>query len=323
MKAASYSSPRSRATSGTVGSTIASIRCSANQSTQFAVSFRGAGALGASTYSLAEKARRSPMLEKVLASTAGSDSLLVEAAVVRQHLGAEEDRSAQAPGPARLPAAARLRQAGARMRSNLGEVRVELADPRRHGHTPQRPALRRGRRAAHRREQRLAVGHRPRHRPGVVEGRASGTMPRRGTRPRVGLIVDVPHMRKGCAATRPCPSPSRPAACARRAPPPSRRSTRPPTRERPRVADLIGRAPAANSCVCRWPSRTMPLRGQPRPYVAVPGRHLVEDGARRRQRLAGDGVQVLEPDGDAAERRSSPVASRSSAREAPVRASSA
>ena len=57
-----------------------------------------------------------------------------------------------------------------------------------------------------------------------------------------------------------------------------------------------------------------PLRREPRPRVAVARGHVVEQAARRRQRPARDRVQILEPDGDAAEAR------RVAARELLVRA---
>ena len=44
-----------------------------------------------------------------------------------------------------------------------------------------------------------------------------------------------------------------------------------------------------------------PVGGQPRPRVAVAIRHFLEHAARRGQRLAGDGVQVLQPDRDTTE----------------------
>ena len=142
---------------------------------------------------------------------------------------------------------------------------------------------------------------------------ASGTMPRIETRPRVGLIVDVPHMRRDPQRARGVGPGRRGRLRAR-----ERRAgaaARPAGRaiELPRVADLVGRAAAANSCVCRWPSSTIPSRLEPRPRVAVALRDLVEDAARRRQRLARHGVEVLQPDRHAAERR------RAARREAPRR----
>ena len=84
--------------------------------------------------------------------------------------------------------------------------------------------------------------------------------------------------------------------------------------ERPRVADLVGRPAAGELVRVQVAEQHHPLRAQPRPDVAVALGHLVQHAARRGQRLAGDRVEVLQPDRDrrrgAARRR---AASRSSA----------
>ena len=60
------------------------------------------------------------------------------------------------------------------------------------------------------------------------------------------------------------------------------------------------------------PEEHHPLGGEPRPDVAVALGNLVQDAARRGQRLPGDGVEILQPDRDPAECRG--IAARRAAR---------
>ena len=87
----------------------------------------------------------------------------------------------------------------------------------------------------------------------------SGTMPRNDSSPRVGLIVDVPHsadgMRNEPAVSVPVAAGVMRAASAAPEPP-----LEPPA-ERSRDHGLPTWSvvpPQANSCVCRWPSSTIP-----------------------------------------------------------------
>ena len=73
--------------------------------------------------------------------------------------------------------------------------------------------------------------------------------------------------------------------------------------ERPRVADLVGRPAAGELVRVQVAEQHHALGGEPRPDVAVALGHLVEHAARGGQRLAGDGVEILQPDRDPAERR--------------------
>ena len=57
----------------------------------------------------------------------------------------------------------------------------------------------------------------------------------------------------------------------------------------------------------QMPEQHHAFGGEPRPRVAVALGHLVEHAARCGQRLAGDGVEVLEADRDPAERRRIPA----------------
>ena len=130
----------------------------------------------------------------------------------------------------------------------------------------------------------------------------SGTIPRIETSPRVGLIVDVPHSAEGMRSE---PAVSVPVAAAtwRDASAAAEPPLEPPA-ERSSAHGLPTWSvvpPQANSCVCRWPEQHHPLGGEPRPRVAVALGHVLEHAAGRGQRLAGDGVEVLQPDRDATE----------------------
>ena len=136
---------------------------------------------------------------------------------------------------------------------------------------------------------------------------ASGTMPRSETRPRVGLIVEVPEraegMRSEPAVSVPVAAGTMRAASAAAEPPLEPPAERSSAHGLPTWSVV---PPAANSCVCRWPSRIMPCGAQPRPDVAVAGRQLVQQRARRRQRLARDRVEILQADRDAPQRGGAP-----------------
>ena len=132
---------------------------------------------------------------------------------------------------------------------------------------------------------------------------ASGTIPRSETSPRVGLIVDVPHSAEGIrsepAVSVPVATGTWPEASAAPEPPLEPPAERSSDQGLPTWSVV---PPHANSCVCRWPSSTMPAAESARPGVAVPVGHLVEHPARGRERLPGDGVEVFEADRDPAER---------------------
>ena len=135
----------------------------------------------------------------------------------------------------------------------------------------------RGRRAG------AAVGERAGHRPGVVERDASGTIPRIGTRPRVGLTALTPVRAAGCAATRRCRCPGgRDHPGGDRRAGPAAGSPR-GSREVPRIPDLVGRSAAANSCVWVWPTRTMPSSRNRSHATALLRDVSAEHAARRGQ----------------------------------------
>ncbi len=159
-------------------------------------------------------------------------------------------------------------------------------------------------RAGHRRQERRAVLERARHRAGVIEARRErddaaqrdeparrldrrGAAQRRGDAQRAGRVRP---RRGGHHARR--------ERCRRAAARPAGRAL-----ERPRVADLVGRAADRELVRVEVAEQHHALRAQPSPDVAVRDRPLVEEPARRRQRLARDGVEILEPDRDAAQPR--------------------
>ena len=173
---------------------------------------------------------------------------------------------------------------------------------------------------AYRRSGRRSRGalRRPRAQPGAARSRrtvrvigpgwsklgASGTIPRSESRPRVGLTVDVPHsadgMRREPAVSVPVAAGTWLDASAALEPPLEPPAERSSDHGLPTWSVV---PPQANSCVCRWPSRTIPAADEARPGVAVPVGNLVEHAARGGERLPGDGVEVLQPDRDPAERR--------------------
>ena len=298
--------PRSRATIGRVGSTIASIRCSANQSTQRRRPPRAGS--GRATYSSAVIARRSRMLEKVPRSSGGSVPPVVEAAVPDEHLGENEVEAASGPQvELGRRAAARPRSPGrcASARSNpsatsgsSSAIRGETA----HAAASGAPAA-----ASSRPSPRAAARSRPPSGPSARGGRRSGRAGRSRaceTRPRVGLIVDVPHSREGMrsepavsvpVAAGTCPRGERRAGAAARA---ARRAL-----ERPRVADLVGRPAAGELVRVQVAEQHHPLARSAAPRRRSRARDLVQHPARRGQRLPRDRVEVLQPDRDAAEER--------------------
>ena len=143
--------------------------------------------------------------------------------------------------------------------------------------------------------------------PGWSNVGASGTIPRIETSPRVGLIVDVPHSAEGMRSEPAVSVPVAAGTCleASAAPEPPLE----PPAERSSAHGLPTWSvvpPQANSCVCRWPSSTIPSAREPRPGVAVALGDLVQHTARRGQRLPRDGVEVLQTDRDPAQRRRVP-----------------
>ena len=141
-------------------------------------------------------------------------------------------------------------------------------------------------------EQRGAVGHRPRHRPDVVERRRQ----REHTGDRDAAVRGLDRAdaaQRGRDAQRATGV----AAQRRRGHAGGERRAGAPARaagdaiESPRVAHLVGGAPAANSCVCVWPSRTMP-RSRRRCQAAqssaghVALEHLARGGERQARRRA-------------------------------------
>ena len=128
--------------------------------------------------------------------------------------------------------------------------------------------------------------------------------PRSETRPRVGLIVETPESAEGMRSD---PAVSVPVAAGHHAGGQRRRRTAARAAggalERPRVADLIGRPAHGELVGVEVAEQDHAPRAQACPDIAVGLRPLLEQAARRGQGPAGDGVQVLQPDGDAPERR--------------------
>ena len=132
----------------------------------------------------------------------------------------------------------------------------------------------------------------------------SGKTPRSGSAPRVGLIAEVPDsadgMRSEPAVSVPVASGIMPAASAAAEPPLDPPGVRSSAHGLPTWSVD---PPAAHSCVCRWPTSTAPVAFEPCPDVAVGLGLQVDRPARRRERLAGHGVEVLQADRHAAQRR--------------------
>ena len=164
-------------------------------------------------------------------------------------------------------------------------------------------------RTGHRCEQQPAVDERARHRPRVVEAPrqrhdslqrdpAAGRLDRRraaasrrdAQRPRgIGSGGGGHHLRR-----------QRSRRAAARA---ARRAL-----ERPGAADLIRRAARGELMRVEVAEQYHPGPGQPLPGIAVLGRRVVEQAARRRQRLAGDAVEILQPDRDSSQHGRRPIA---------------
>ncbi len=132
---------------------------------------------------------------------------------------------------------------------------------------------------------------------------ASGTMPRIETAPRVGLIVDVPHIADGMRSE---PAVSVPVAAGVMRGGERRRGTaaRPAggTVEGPRVADLVGRAAGGELVRVQVAEQHHPCVREPFPRVGVARGNVVEYTARCGERLSRDGVKILHSDRNAAER---------------------
>ncbi len=185
-------------------------------------------------------------------------------------------------------------------------VGVELADPRGDAEPKARERTRRDRpsRSRHPGEEQRAVLHRACHRACVVEARRERDDPAHRDGPARRLD------RRGAAERRRDPQRAGGVGARRRGCHPrgerrARAAARPAGRavERPRVPDLVGRAPGRELVRVQMTEQHHPLGLEPSPDVTGALRHLVEEPARRGQRLPGDGVDVLEPDRDAAERR--------------------
>ena len=275
-------------------------------------------------------ARRSPFSSHSRNRGAVAVALRVEAAVVREHVGGQ-DVEEVVPDRAVLLGRRRLDERRAEPAACLergvearGHVRVELdlADPRRDGDAHAFET----RRAPREEGPVQALSARPRSGPAIAWSRStqseivraigpswsrlqeSGTTPASETRPRVGLIVDVPQHAEGIRSD---PAVSVPVAAGviRAASAAADPPLDPPARSRevPRAADLVGR-PADRELVRVQVAEQHHARGgQLRPGVAVLRRHLLEAPARRGHRLAGDAVEVLEPDRHARQRRGRPV----------------
>ena len=175
--------------------------------------------------------------------------------------------------------------------------------------------------AGHRVEQENAVGDRPRHRASVVEAPGErhdarerdeppGRLDRRRAAARGGDPERARRVGAGRRGRHPRGERSRGAA--------ARPAGRSP--QVPRAADLVGR-PADRELVRVQVAEQHHARGgQPGPGVAVLRRHLLEEPARRGHRLAGDAVEVLEPDRHARQRRGRPVPAHGGVAQALVRA---
>jgi len=235
---------------------------------------------------------------------------VVEAAMVDEHFGAHDIEK-------RLPeleldvGRGRVDQLGAEAPAGgeggvetVGHVGVELdeAEPGRDGDSPQRHPLRRWARAGEGSEQRLAVGEAARHRPGVVECRAerhdpagrhepSGRFDRRGAAERRRDTQGARGVRAGCSGRHPCGE-----RCCRAAARPAGRAV-----ERGWVADLVGR-PSCRELVRVQVAEQHHSGGlEPHPRIARALGHVLEEPAGSGERLPRDGVEILQPDGNAAE----------------------
>ena len=252
--------------------------------------------------------RHRPLLG-VLEARAVGEAVVVasalEAPVPRQHLGEHEvqvlgEHVEPSRGWRRLDAFGGKRCE--RSLEPVGDVRVEVGDARRHGVPAKLSPILRRLDACQRSEQRLAVGHRTSHRPGVVEGRRQGHDPAEREEPARGLDRRRPALRRRDAKRAGSVGPGRRGNLLR-CEGGSRASARTARRalERPGVADLVGRPAAGELVRMEMAEQHHALGAESRPGVAVARGNLVEDPARRGQGLAGDGVEILQPDRDAAE----------------------
>ena len=203
------------------------------------------------------------------------------------HVGVESAAPARGESARRTPArgwrrrALRQRPAGARARSRGGRGRARpwppaaARSPR--ACAPSAPRGRGSSRAGRRRAARPAPRRLDRRGPDSAEGMRS--------EPAVSVPVAAGTMRAASAAAEPPLDPPAERSSAHGLP---TWSVVPPT---------------ANSCVCRWPSRTMPCPRSRAQTSQSTVRPLVEQAARRGQRLAGDAVEILEPDRDPPQRR--------------------
>ena len=212
------------------------------------------------------------------------------------------------------------RRARERQRRRSRRRRRRRARPRRcRGETATRPAAGAGRPAARRRRARRAAGAQSATVRAIGpawsrlgDERDDAARARRA--PRVGLIVDVPQSAEGIRSE---PAVSVPVAAGIiRAASAAAEPPLDPPAERSSAQGLPTWSvvpPAANSCVCRWPSSTMPGRLEPRPDVAV---------ARRARRRAGGSTRSAAcrpPRRDPSARSGSPHSARRLARAAQAR----
>ena len=136
---------------------------------------RRSGAPGATTYSSRGERAVLAVLEEAADGRPVLVAAIVEAAVPDEHLGADdvEEGEPEVEVDVRRRDARPTSSAAARRASKPSATSGSSSTmpTRRHRDAPQRPTLARRLDARHRREQRLAVGDAPRHRPGMVERR--------------------------------------------------------------------------------------------------------------------------------------------------------
>ena len=230
---------------------------------------------------------------------------VVEATVIYEHLGEDEvEEVGEDVEPSRW--GRRLDTLAGKRRERpiqpVGNVRLEHGDAWRDCVAAKRPPRSRRGNARHPSEHELGVDDRPGHRPGMVERpRKRHDPPHRDEttrrldrrRPALGR-GDA--QRAGGVRARGRWYLSR---CERRARPST--GTAGGSLERPRVADLIGGAAAGELVCVHVAEQHHALGGEPGPDVAVAIGYFVEQGARGGQRLAGNGIEILETDRDPAE----------------------
>ena len=287
------------------------MRCSASQSTHAAVQLRSAqlrvAVLGSRHRALLGVLEQLPG-RGAQVREAGAEALVVAEHVRAQHVeevGAQVERGCRRAG---------LHELGAERATGL-ERALEAVHDVRLGLDQRQPRRRRDagaaqRRApaaavprAHRLQRDRAVGQLARHRPRMVEAaaqredaaqrqRSARRLDRRG--PRQGRRDAQRARRVGTGGQRDqAGRQGRGGAAARAA---GR------TVQRPRVADLVGGAAGRALVRVQVADEHRAGSGEPRPDVAV-GIGLQRNGAAGGgQRLAGDRVEVLEPDRDAAQR---------------------